>query len=177
MAERGFIYRVENSDVFVSNRVQDADCWPADAYFSVTDTFVQPVEGKPFVWHPWNESRKPTPELYYACNKVLYWWLHKQKYQKIRLFCDAGSHRSVTVFGIFLMTYHGKEAAEIVQNRVSFAGKDDDKEWANPLLYAGKYLQEIPEDNIFLKLMRDEPLLRLDYYFSRVEELVKNRFG
>lgn len=159
----------------------------ADAYLSVTDSFcVAPSRAKvPFVWLPWNEGRKPHPELYYGANKTLIWWVHYQKFKKILVFCDGGSHRSVTIFGIFLLTYFPKEAKEIVAARVDLNRQDlndeenkrDRSSWAQPLEYARRYLDEFPADRLLLSAMGSDYLSRLDNHSKRIYEMVKERYG
>jgi hypothetical protein len=96
-----------------------------DAFLCVTDTFIVAPPGKILMWFPWNEDRKPIPELYYACNRALNWWTHYEKLKNIMVFCDAGTRRSVTVFGAFLMTYFDKtEREKIVQERIALKKYD-----------------------------------------------------
>ena len=153
----------------------------ADAYLSVTDTFTVAPTGKNFVWMPWNEGRHPTPELYYACNRTLIWWSHYMKLPTIQVFCDGGSHRSVSIFGAFLRTYFTKsQAADIVAKRVP---KFDDYEikdrstWCDPLEYIDSYLETFPSDRLLFKAMGKDYLSRLDTYCDDVWKQVKERYA
>lgn len=180
---RGYKYLIEESEVFVRNRPRATYLGqkdfeveePADAYLSVTDTFVIPPPDKIFVWMPWNECRKPSHELWYAVNLTLWWWIYKQKVKKVQIFCDAGTHRSVTVFGAFLHTYFDKkEAQKIVDSRISVNVRDC--QYGDPLDYMIKYLEEFPEDRLLFKSMRKYPLFRLDDHTRIIFEYVKKRF-
>ena len=101
----GYLYQVEDSEIFVSSRpkrfTSDKTGYDPDAYLSVTDTFCSPIVGKILMWFPWNEGRKPIPECYYATVRTLIWWVEKLRLPKIQIFCDGGTHRSVTVFGAY----------------------------------------------------------------------------
>lgn len=194
-----FSYQVEESTIIVSSRPKslsqgadrmgaepDAAIDPteqADAYMSVTDTFCSPpTGGQPFVWIPWNEGRKPHPELYYAANRALIWWVHYEKRKRIILFCDGGTHRSVTIFGAFLLTYFKKDAQKICEAREN-VGKvypADDKDtthWAQPLEYVEGYLDEFPADRLLLRAMGKDYLSRLDNHTKGIYEMVKERYG
>lgn len=175
--------------VYVRNRPRSFDIGAkhynsadeADAYLSVTDTFCVPPVGKPFVWVPWNEGRMPTPELYYACNKALIWWTHYAKLPYIQVFCDGGTHRSVSVFGAFLRTYFSpKEAEDIVSKRTPNFGNYEHKDhsnWAQPLEYIDKYLDDFPADRLLFKAMGKDYLSRLDNYSDEVWKQVKERYA
>ena len=189
----GYIYKIGESEIFVRNRPYsletDARKWKdedeADAYMSVTDSFVVPPVGKPFAWMPWNEGRVPTPELYYGCLRVLNWWIFYQKVKRIQLFCDGGTHRSVTIFGAYLRAYHTlHEADEIVENRVEvfpFAGESSTPEmrkgWAQPLEYIERYLHDCPEDRLLLTAMGKDRLGRLEGHSRAIWEGVVERYG
>jgi hypothetical protein len=199
----GFIYKVPHrrgtqelqdtfTEVFVRNRVyslemdanefRDED--KADAYLSVTDSFVAAPKDKPFVWVPWNESRKPHPELYYATNKMLNWWINYQRLPRIQVFCDGGSHRSVTIFGAYLRTYYKSyEADKIVAERVTVdpwsdvpKGYDHTK-ISQPLEYIDGYLEEFPADRLLFKAMGNDWLGRLEGFSQDIYELVKKRYA
>jgi len=190
----GFKYQVRDTTVYVRNRpskrMLTIDCERfvdeerADAYLSVTDTFVTPPKSKPLVWIPWNEHRLPTPEQYYGANKTLNQWIYYNKLKKVSIFCDAGTHRSVTIFGIYLLTYFSrKEAEEIVKNRVDFISYnkgDDPKDYsgiANPLEYAEGYLNRNPVDRLLLDMMGKDYLWRLDMLSQQIVKTVKERYA
>lgn len=181
---RGYKYKVGESEIFVRNRLKSDHIGnlqleteePADAYISVTDTFVDAPPGKLLMWMPWNESRKPSPELYYAVNRALLQWTHYQKIKKIQVFCDAGTHRSVTVFGAFLRTYYTpKEAQAIVDARVSVNVRNCP--YGEPLEYIDRYLEEFPEDRLFFSVMGEWKINRLDSHTAMIAERIKARFG
>lgn len=188
----GFFYNVEESEILVRNRpktlshgLPTSEVDDADAYLSVTDTFVVAPPNKVLVWFPWNEGRMPTPEMYYATNKVLNWWVFYQKMKKIQVFCDGGTHRSVTVFGAFLRTYFDKEkAAEIVKNRRpakevqdAIDKGSDASMWAQPLEYIDGYLEDFPADRLLFKAMRGDRLGRLDSHSKTVYDIVRERYA
>lgn len=187
MTDHGFKYKVNESVIYVRNRPkslstngEDRDEKSAvadesDAYLSVTDTFCVAPPGKIFVWFPWNEGRNPIPEMYYATNRVLNWWVHYQKIPRIQLFCDGGSHRSVTVFGAFLRTYHNKDAKEIVEKRESV--NNYLSYVSDPLDYIDSYLREFPADALLFKSMREDYLGRLDGHSGDIYRQVKARYG
>ena len=182
---RGFIYKVYDSNISVRNRPKSLELGSnnnplsqeeVDAYLSVTDTFVTPPVGKIFVWFPWNEGRSPIPEMYYATNRVLNWWVFNQKLKNIQIFCDGGTHRSVTVFGAFLRTYFNEDLAqEIVDKRVGI--ETEDMVRSNPLEYIDSYLEKFPEDNLLFKAMGENRLGRLEEISLSVCDKVKERYG
>lgn len=176
----GFYYNVLDSTIFVRNRPKSLeinsekllDVDIADAYLSVTDSFVTPIKDKIFAWVPWNESRKPTPEFYYAVNKILNWWVFYQKIPTIHLFCDGGTHRSVTAFGAFLRTYFTDDAAkEIVKQNESAPC------WSNPLSYIDRYLEEEPIDRLLFRAMNKDRLGRLEHFTKDIHQYAKSRYG
>lgn len=188
MSTRGFTYQVKESTIFVRNRPKNlshnedgyTDAEKADAYLSVTDTFVVAPINKIFVWFPWNEGRDPIPEMYYATNKVLNWWINYQKLKSIQIFCDGGTHRSVTVFGAFLLTYFTrKEAEEIIAARQPVNQQEDKNYQAHcqPLEYVDSYLNKFPEDLLLFKAMNQDRLGRLDSHSHGIYDLVKARYG
>lgn len=185
-----FSYKVKETEVIVRGRPKsletDAKAFlgedEADAYLSVTDTWVVPPKDKIFVWMPWNEGRMPTPELYYACNRALIWWIHYQKLKRVQVFCDAGTHRSVTIFGAFLMTYFKKrEREQIVAERVAlekYEYTDEQlKGYADPLEYIETYLDDFPADRLLFRAMGNDYLCRLDAHTKDIYELVKERYA
>ena len=145
-----------------------------------------PPQGKHFAWFPWNEGRQPIPEMYYATNRVLNWWIHYLKAKNIQIFCDGGTHRSVTVFGAYLRTYHtNREAEEIVKNRVEKLHDSFDPTktypehatWAQPLDYIDSYLEKFPADRLLFRAMGNDRLGRLDCHSRGIYDLVKERYG
>lgn len=183
-----FMYKIGGTEIVVRGRpkhleigaktVEEDD--PCDAYLSVTDTFVVAPQGKIFVWFPWNEGRSPIPEMYYATNRVLHWWIHYQKLKRVCIFCDGGSHRSVTVFGAYLRTYlKSDQARDVVAARVDLAGKEPEAavSWAQPLEYVDSYLRQHPADALLFKAMSEDYLGRLDNHSSNIYRLVKERYA
>ncbi len=189
----GFSYRVEKSEIVVRNRPRhlcislpkthaNSELETADAYLSVTDSFVVAPAGKILLWFPWNEGRKPTPEMYYATNRAIYWWVFRQEIPHIQIFCDGGTHRSVTVFGAFLRTYFpAQAAAEIVAERKClYVGPDKHliESAANPLAYIDSYLEEFPVDRLLFKAMQADPLLgRLEGLSRQIYRDVGERYA
>jgi hypothetical protein len=185
-----FEYKVKESTVIVSGRPKKltqgpddfADTPDVDAFLSVTDTWVVPCPNKIFVWLPWNEGRNPSHELWYSANKTLIWWIHYQKLKKINVFCDAGTHRSVSVFGAFLTTYFDRhEREKIVQERVALQKYDYTEEqlarYAHPLQYIESYLDRFPEDRLLFKAMKGDYMGRLDGFTHAITRLCQERFA
>ena len=187
-------YKVRESVVVVRNRPKtlsigeeklnegEAEKDKADAVLGVTDTFIVAPKGSIFVWFPWNEGRDPIPEMFYACNKVLNWWTHYQKLPLIQVFCDGGTHRSVTVFGAFLMTYFTKADREkIVEERIILDTYDKKAEdlsrWAQPLEYIESYLDKFPADRLLFQAMRENYLGRLDAHSKGIYDIVRERYA
>lgn len=182
----GYYYQVGESRILVRNRpvsleigakaLEEVD--KADAYLSVTDTFCTPPSDRPFVWYPWNEDWGPKLEMYYAVNRALIWWVHYQKLKNIQIFCDGGTHRSVTVFGAFLLTYFPKDAEEIVNSRVGVSERDNPEDGhCHPLGYIRSYLDAHPEDWLLLKAMGQDYLGRFDNHCSGIAKICENRYG
>lgn len=180
------LYKVGESNVIIRNRpkklIHGEDDFDeedrADAYLSVTDTWLAPPHDRIFVWCPWNEDRYPTPDMLYATVRTLMWWIHYQKIKNIQVFCDGGTHRSVTVFGAFLTSYCSRQEREkIVSERVSLNDEENNMDWANPLQYIAGYLELFPADRLLLKSMGEDHMSRLDVHMSNIYEMVKERYG
>ena len=180
--DRGFTYKVDETEVFVSGQPKKLfnpeGClgYEANAYLGVTDSFCSIPEGKMFMWFPWNEGRSPIPEMYYACIKALTWWIRYQKLSKVCLFCDGGTHRSVTVFGAFLLAYCPQKAEQIVNDRIA-VNLDQEADNCNPLYYIKTYLDEFPEDMLLFKSMGEDYLSRLDAHCESIYKRIKSRYG
>lgn len=180
--DSGFLYKVKSTEIFVSSRPKKmdqrgAEGYEPDAYLSVTDTFCTPPDGKPYVWFPWVESRYPIPEMFYACNRALIWWVHYHKLSKVQVFCDGGTHRSVTVFGAFLLTYFPNTASEIVADRKPVNLEEKNWEESDPLFYIQGYLDVFPEDRLLFKVMGEDYLCRLDAHYDAINRRIKQRYG
>jgi len=177
----GFIYKVKESEIFVSNRPRHLfgdslgeSNFDADAYLGVTDAWPISPKNKILVWFPWHEGRMPIPEMYYACNRSLIWWVHYQKLPKIQIYCDAGTHRSVTVFGAFLLTYFPDEAKNIVANRIGVGRSDDN---SDPLEYINGYIRDIPEDRLLFQAMGHDFLGHYETFSKNIYDSINIRYG
>jgi hypothetical protein len=191
---RGFLYKLWDSEIFVRNRPRTLSIGErgdkeevaledqADAYLSVTDTWCVAPSGKQFAWVPWNESRCPTGEQFYACNKTILWWAYYMKLPKIQIFCDGGTHRSVTVFGAFLMTYFSPgDREEIVRSRIPVNQDLADPKLievvCDPLDYVEKYLEMNPSDALLFRAMGKNYMGRLEDYAADIYRDVKERYA
>ncbi|MCX9024672.1 MAG: hypothetical protein OIN85_01085 [Candidatus Methanoperedens sp.] len=110
------------------------------AWLSVTDRFVPPPPGAYSQWSPWIENGPPDMEVLFTCLKVLHYWIDELKLPEVVIHCDAGTHRSVTVFGAYLRTYHPEKAQEISDN---FTMLNRDHR-SDPLEYWDSYVEECP---------------------------------
>lgn len=191
---RGYLYRVWDSEIYVRNRPRslsiserkDGEIVPedlADAYLSVTDTWCVGPPGVPFTWIPWNEDRYPTADLFYGVNKTLIWWTHYMKLKRIQVFCDGGTHRSVTVFGAFLMTYFQRPDYEkIVRERVPVNQEEMTQKGlvdsiCQPIEYIEGYLDKFPQDRLLFAAMRSNYMGRLDDHCRQIYRSVAERYG
>ena len=177
--ERGFKYRVGETEVHVRNRptriIMSLDPPEASAYLSVTDSWVSPATGVTHMWFPWNEGRQPTGEMFYATNRVLDFWIRRQKMKRVDIFCDGGTHRSVTVFGAFLKTYYTEsEAQAIVDARSDLSG---DNNHCNPLEYVSRYMDDLPSLALLFRCMRRDQMSRLDVIAEAMTREVTELYG
>lgn len=182
-----FSYKVWDSEVIVRNRphkliigekdFKDED--RADAYLSVTDTWVDLPNDRPFVWLPWNEGRDLTPDHIYGVNRSLLFWTYYKKLKSIQFFCDGGTHRSVSLFGSFLITYFNREEREeIVKNRVATNELTEHfEDQSNPLEYIEGYLEKYPADRLLMVAMGNDYMSRLEVYMEDVYNQIKVRYG
>jgi hypothetical protein len=104
------------------------------------------------------------------------------KVPKIQIFCDGGTHRSVTVFGAFLMTYFDKhERQKIVDDRIALQKYDYTDEqlkgYADPLEYIEGYLEEFPADRLLFESMKKDYMGRLDGHSGEIYRIVKKRYA
>jgi hypothetical protein len=192
--DHGFIYKVRESEIYVRNRpkcltIGEAEYKnpkkqkvaavdQADAYLSVTDSFCIAPPGKQYMWFPWNEGRQPIAEMFYATNKTLNWWTHYMKLKKIQVFCDGGTHRSVTVFGAFLMTYFTRaEYDQIIKDRVPVNYEPKHHHTAHPMDYLESYLKTFPSDRLLFQAMREDYMGRLDNHCRNIFDQVKERYA
>lgn len=158
-------YKVGDTVVYVAGRPdyerqgtsELIDLTDVEGWLSVTDRFVPHPLGHQ-AWHPWRESGPPKPEVLFGTLKTLHYWIDELKLSKVFIHCDAGTHRSVTVFGAYLDTYHSDEARPIVDAKVLHGRSPE--HWSDPLLYWNSYVEEFPELKLLteaIKNTEDDP--------------------
>lgn len=136
----GVIYSVNGTEIIVGNRpdlgTTRAFFSSIDGWINISDRLVLFPKGSLSQWSPWNEDGSPQYETLFSVLKTLNYWVNDLKLNRIFINCDAGTHRSVTLFGFYLLAYHQKNCEEINNNYRLFNRKD----WSNPLEYANTYL-------------------------------------
>lgn len=110
-----------------------------EGWINVSDRFVRHDKNVTNVFTPWNESGQPQIETIFSVLKTLDYWINEQKLKRIYISCDGGTHRAVTMFGMYLLAYE-KDLANEINNSYKFGGGRD--HWSNPLEYANSYLNE-----------------------------------
>mgnify|MGYP002651591248 CR=1 FL=1 len=120
------------------------------AWMNVSDRFIRHRADKLNVFYPWNEGGIPTYETLFGVLKTLHYWIDELEIPRIYIHCDGGTHRAVTLFGLYLLTYRPGEAEEINK---SYALKDR-QHWSNPLEYARGYFDDIPALREFIEALR-----------------------
>lgn len=141
------IYKVLNTEVIVAGRpdyhgLNKDFCKSIDGWISVTDRFLTYPVGRHF-WFPWIESGPPKPEVLYGVLKTLNYWIDDLGLARIYLHCDAGTHRSPTVFGAYLDIYHD-DIAKSVADTVKLVNKTPETH-SCALLYWQSYVRDYPK--------------------------------
>lgn len=141
-------YRVKNTTVHVAGRpdyqgLQKNFRNAIEGYLSVTDRFVPHPPYANSAWFPWRESGGPSPEVLYGSLKTLNYWIDQLELREIYIHCDAGTHRSPTIFGCYLDTYHATIARQVAAD-VLLIGKTPTTH-SCPLDYWDSYRKSNPE--------------------------------
>jgi protein-tyrosine phosphatase len=110
-----------------------------NAWINVSDRFVRHEKDVTNTFIPWVEAGTPQLETIWAVLRTLNYWINEQKLNRIYFSCDGGTHRAVTLFGLYLLAYESKDA-ELINSEYQLKGNRHD--WSNPLQYASGYIQE-----------------------------------
>lgn len=147
---RAASYKVGETTVFVAGRPDynsscdsEFDLDEIDGWMNITDRFVPQPEWTYQAWFPWRESGPPSPEVLHGSLRTLHYWIDQLKLKHVFVHCDAGTHRSVTVFGAYLLTYHPEEAEAIAKGRTLY-GKEEAFH-SDPIEYWTSYIEQYPE--------------------------------
>lgn len=150
-------YKVDQTEVIIAGRPDSIDnrhldktfIESVDAWLSVTDRFIEyPVTR--YQWFPWQENGPPQNEVLYGSLKTLHYWIDKLKLKRIYIHCDAGTHRSPSVFGAYLCTYHAKLAQQICEAGTHFRDYP-----SSPYQYWLSYLVQYPALSRLCNRIRD----------------------
>jgi len=147
---RAASYKVGETTVLVAGRPDypsscdsEFDLDEIDAWMNITDRFVPQPMWTFQAWFPWRESGPPSPEVIHGSLRTLHYWIDQLKLSHVFIHCDAGTHRSVTVFGAYLLTYHPEQADAIAQARTLY-GKEENYH-SCPMEYWRSYIRDYPE--------------------------------
>jgi len=152
---RGVTYKISDDvEVIVGGRpdYDGAGCTfetfkSIDGWMSVSDRFT-PNLGY-HVWIPWNESRSLPEEVLFGAVLTLRHWVTELGFKRIYLHCDAGTHRSVTIFGAYLKAFYSKYDA--YKTIIKSATPCNRNTWSDPIEYIDSYIKEIPKYDKFIK--------------------------
>lgn len=139
-------------------------------FINVSDRFVRHRADKVNVFYPWNEGGIPTYETIFAVLKTLHYWIDELKIPKVYIHCDGGTHRAVTMFGFYLLSYHSQDC-EAINNSYELKGREY---WSNPLEYGRGYFKDIPAIEEFLKALKES---KDDVQYGDSFEDFLNRIG
>lgn len=151
----GASYRILDTLVYVAGRpdyegVDKIYLDTVKGWMSLTDRFIRyPISTSQQAWFPWVESGPPKPEVIYGALTTLHYWIDVLKLDTIYIHCDAGTHRSPSIFGAYLDTYHPESAEEVAGNAVVFGKKPEHHSCAV------KYWDSYKDRNPDLKLLTD----------------------
>lgn len=121
-----------------------------DGWISVTDRLIPYPSKTNFEWLPWNEGGKPEIEAIYAFIRTLRYWVNDLGFKKIYLHCDGGTHRAVSMFGFYLLTFFPEEAQSIQDNHKLVRREI----LSAPLEYAQVKIKDFPEIGLFLETFK-----------------------
>ena len=93
-------------------------------------------------WLPINEGKGMTVETVFGCLHTLHNWFSRSK--KIYIHCMGGTHRSPSIFGLFLLSFQNKKFIES-KEVVGYTHPSD------PLEYAATYMEREPEIAYLIK--------------------------
>ena len=133
-------YKIKNTIIQVGGRPNCYGTTPEvynsiKGFINVSDRYVRHKAEKLNIFIPWNEDGVPTIEAVWAFLKTMNYWIHEDNLDKIYIHCDGGTHRAVTMFGLFLLAYY-KDNAEEIQKNHKLVGREH---WSQPLQYAYSY--------------------------------------
>jgi hypothetical protein len=125
-----------------------------EGWINVSDRFIRHDKNVTNSFMPWNEGGQPQIETIFAILKTLDYWINEQKLKRIYISCDGGTHRAVTMFGLYLLAYEKERADEINKNYKFGGGRDH---WSNPLEYARSYISEgmVPALDVIIEKIKD----------------------
>ena len=115
-----------------------------DGCLSVTDRLVKTdSEFSRSAWFPWMEDKYPTEEVIFGSLNTLRHWAVDLKLKTIYIHCDAGSHRSPTIMGMYLVAFKNHFDSFKMEPLLREPLEPGDKIYCSPALeYASTYLDE-----------------------------------
>ena len=162
-------YKVGKMTIYVGNRpvATWAECDKSffkkiDAWVSVTDKMVVFPKKTNYFWFPWFEPIPPHETMIEGVMMTLD-QLKERGSKRIYIHCDVGMHRSVTVFGLWLLR-NGIQKIEHVLDH------NHGPQW--PIHYAVYYLnrQKIPVSAINYKTYPSDIVDERGYFKEAVPE-------
>lgn len=86
-----------------------------DFFISLTESWVEYSNEKPYLWFPWKETTTIFPDtVFFGILKTLNHLIHTLKIKNIYMHCDGGTHRAPSALGAFLYFYYYDKKEEIV---------------------------------------------------------------
>ena len=161
-------YDFFGTQVLVGNRPDYGGCTKeftshVDAWFSVTDRVPQSPPGSRYEWYPWVEECLPTESLIAAVIRLHQLFLDDH-IKCIYLHCDAGTHRSPSLFGLAAYFYDGChdriwERPQMRPILVRGMFNVATGHWSDPAYYAKTYLNDpkLPWVPGALKMAKEDP--------------------
>lgn len=134
-------YKVQDITIRVGSRpnaygMTEEEYNSIDGFINVSERFVRHRKDKINIFIPWNEGGNPTFEAVWAFLKTMHYWTDEYGYKNIYIHCDSGTHRAVTMFGLFLHAFHHEDKYKIVDNH-KFHKREH---LSNPNEYAEGYM-------------------------------------
>ena len=133
-----------------------------DAWLNVTDRYVDYPHEFKVRWQPWYEKEPLSLLHIYSTLNTLYQWVFVQKFKRIYIHCDAGTHRAPTTLGAFLYTFFPKTYKDIVATHKLV----NRNHLSDPVRYFKTYIVENNNIEPFVKAMRKFAFEKEQDYWS-----------
>lgn len=121
---------------------------------SVTDRLVKTNDEFPrWAWFPWIEGKYPTEEVVFGSLNILRHWVENLNLKTIYIHCAAGSHRSPTIMGFYLVAFRDYITSFKMEPMFDCEVSEGEKHYFSPAMeYADSYLERDFGENYKLLL-------------------------